>query len=101
LKEGYIFSLLVLRIQMLQKREYINFPEVIEEGIEQGGLIHGIDHIHFPAMEEVICDFGIIALSSVPEEAVAKGFLELVSAGHVGRLSTKGRGCQVGVSLFI
>lgn len=86
---------------MLQKREYINFPEVIEEGVKQGGLIHSIDHIHFTTMEEVVCDFGIITLSGMPEEAVAKGFLELVLAGHVGRLSTKGNGCQVGVCLFM
>ena len=86
---------------MFQKRKYINLSEVIEEGVKQGGLVHGIDHIHLTVMEQVICDFGIIPLSGMPEEAVAKGFLELVLAGHVGRLSTKGGGCQVGVCLFM
>jgi len=40
--------------------------EVIEEGVKQGGLIHGIDHIHLVTMEEVLCNFGIIPLSGMP-----------------------------------
>ena len=82
---------------MLQKGEDFDLLQIIEEGVKQGCLIHGIDHVHLTVMEEVICDLGIITLSSVPEEAVTEGFLELVAGGHGRRLSTKPGGCQVRV----
>ena len=101
LNERDIFSRLVLRIEVLQKREYIDLSEVIEEGVKQGGLIHGIDHIHVTLMEQMIRDDGVIPLGGVPEEAVAKSFLELVRAGHNQELSTKRGECQIGQCLFM
>jgi len=50
-----------------QKRKDFDLLQIIEEGVKQGCLIHGVNHIHLTAMEEVICNFGIIALSGVPE----------------------------------
>ena len=31
---------------MFQKRKNIDFPQVIEEGVKQHCLTHGVDHIH-------------------------------------------------------
>ena len=73
----------------------MNVPKIIEEGIKQGGFIHGIDHVQLVSLEKIICDLGIIPLGGVPEEAVTKRFLELVPAGHGRMLSTKWSGCQV------
>lgn len=101
LNERDIFSLLLMRVKMFQKWEYIDFPEVIEEGVKQGGLVHGIDHIHLTMMEQVICDDCVIPFGGMPEKTVAESFLELVAVGHGGEVSTKRGGCQVGSSIFI
>ena len=85
---------------MFQKRKYINLSEVIEKGVKQGGLVHGIDHIHLTVMKQVVCDDGVIPLGGVPEEAVAESFLELVAAGHGRELSTRRGGCQIEDSPF-
>ncbi|MBW1931180.1 MAG: hypothetical protein JRJ13_18815 [Deltaproteobacteria bacterium] len=52
------------------------------------------------AVEEIVCNLGIIPLGGVLEEAVTKRFLELVPAGHGRMLSIKGSGCQVGCTYF-
>ncbi len=86
---------------MFQKRKYINLSEVIEEGVKQGGLVHGIDHIHLTVMKQVVCDDGVIPLGGVSRRGViAESFLELVAAGHGRELSTKRGGCQIEDSLF-
>jgi hypothetical protein len=48
-------------------RKDSNLLQIIEEGVKQRCLIHGVDPIHLTAMEEVICNFSIIPFSGVPE----------------------------------
>ena len=59
---------------MFQKRRYLNVLQIIEEGIKQGSLIHGIDHVHFMAMKKVVCNLAVIPFCGVPE----KSFTECV-----------------------
>ena len=76
---------------MFQKRKYFNVLKIIEEGIKQGGLIHGIDHVHFVAMKKVVCNLAIIPLGGMPEKSFAECVLVSVHGFNGSRFRVERR----------
>jgi hypothetical protein len=49
--------------------------QIIEKGIKQSRLVHGVNNIHLMMIKQMFGNDGIIALSGMPEESVTESLL--------------------------
>ena len=95
LDERNVLPLPIFGSDAFQERKNLDFPQILEEEIKEGGFIQCENGVHFPAAEKVVGDSRIIPFRRVPEKTFEYRLLEFFSRGHVQhRLRGNGQSVQ-------